>query len=102
MGCGAALREKLTVNAQGRPLDSLSKYHVFLATDLPDIQVELITDGTSKEGPYGAKSIGEVSFVPVAPAICGAVNQALKSEIGHLPLDPDRILSYLSKERNKP
>lgn len=101
MGCGAALREKLTIDAQGRPIDSLSKYHVFLAPDLPDIQVELITDGGSKEGPYGAKSIGEISFVPVAPAVCGAVNQALGSEIGQMPLDPDRILSYLSKERNE-
>ena len=101
MGCGAALREDLTVSEQGKVVDSLSKYHVFLAPDLPDIQVELITDGDSKEGPFGAKSIGEISFVPVVPAICGAVNQALGSEIGQLPLNPDRILRYLSEERNR-
>lgn len=97
MGCGAALREKLTIQPNGHCTDSLSKYHVFLATDLPNIQVELLTDGESSEGPYGAKSIGEISYVPAAAAVCGAVNCALGSELGTLPLDPDRILKYLSE-----
>lgn len=98
MGCGAALREELTVGRDGRCTASLSKYHLFLAPDLPNIQVELIMDGRSSEGPYGAKSIGEVSFVPAAPAVCGAVNDALASELGVLPFTPDRILTYLAKE----
>lgn len=99
MGCGAALREKLVVGPDGRCTNSLSKYHLFLACDLPDIQVRLICDGTSAEGPYGAKSIGEVCYVPVAPAVCSAVNCALGSDLGQLPLDPDCILKYLAKER---
>ena len=99
MGCGAALREKLTVDAKGRCIESLSKYHVFLANDLPDIQVTLLTDGKSQNGPYGAKSIGEVCYVPAAPCVCSAVNDALGSSLGTLPLDPDCILKYLAKER---
>lgn len=99
MGCGAALREKMTVGKDGRCTESLSKYHVFLATDLPDIRVMLLTDGRSQEGPFGAKSIGEVSYVPVAPAVCGAVNDALGSSLGTLPYEPDCILNYLAKER---
>lgn len=101
MGCGAALREKLTIQPNGRCTDSLSKYHVFLAPDLPDIQVELLTDGKSGEGPYGAKSIGEISYVPAAAAVCGAVNCALGSELGRLPLDPDQILKYLSEVKRQ-
>lgn len=99
MGCGAALREKLTIQPNGRCTDSLSKYHLFLANDLPDIQVELITDGLSHEGPYGAKSIGEVAFVPSAPALCSAINRALNADLGTLPFDPDCILKYLAKEK---
>ena len=99
MGCGAALREKLTIDKSGRCTDSLAKYHVFLATDLPNIRVELVEDGKSAQGPFGAKSIGEVSLVPSAPAVCGAVNDALGASLGTLPFDPDCILKHLAKER---
>ena len=99
MGCGAALREKMTMQKDGRCTESLSKYHLFLATDLPNIRVELLQDGRSKEGPFGAKSIGEVCYVPVAPAVCGAVNDALHANLSVLPYDPDCILKYLAEVR---
>ena len=79
--------------------ESLSKYHLFLANDLPNIRVELLQDGRSKEGPFGAKSIGEVCYVPVAPAVCGAVNDALHANLSVLPYDPDCILKYLAEVR---
>ncbi len=101
MGCGAALREKMTIAKNGRCTESLSKYHLFLATDLPDIQVILLSDGRSGEGPFGAKSIGEVCYVPVAPAVCSAVNDALGSSLGTLPFEPDSILKYMAKERGE-
>lgn len=99
MGCGAALREKMVVDRAGRCTESLSKYHLFLATDLPNIRVELLTDGLSSEGPFGAKSIGEVCYVPVAPAISGAVQHALSMPLDALPLDPDNILKALAGRR---
>lgn len=99
MGCGAALREKMTMQKDGRCTESLSKYHLFLANDLPNIRVELLQDGRSKEGPFGAKSIGEVCYVPVAPAVCGAVNDALHANLSVLPYDPDCILKYLAEVR---
>lgn len=101
MGCGAALREKLVVDKHGRCTDSLSKYHLFLAPDLPDIRVWLLEDGKSENGPYGAKSIGEVCYVPVAPAVCSAVSDALNISIDVLPYDPDCILLKLAEERSK-
>ena len=98
MGCGAALREQYTFSPDGRGVGSLSKYHLMNAPDLPEIQVELIQDGRSEEGPFGAKSIGEIGLVPVAAAVCNAVNRALDSDLEILPMDPDRILAYLAKE----
>lgn len=95
MGCGAALHEKMTVDKEGHTTASLSKYHLCLCPDMPNIEVELIQDGRSKEGPYGAKSIGEVAYVPPAAAVCAAVNNALGSNIGMLPMDPPVILKAL-------
>ena len=48
MGCGAALREKMTMQKDGRCTESLSKYHLFLANDLPNIRVELLQDGARR------------------------------------------------------
>ena len=45
--------------------------------------------------PFGAKSIGEVCYVPPAAAVCAAVNQALGSDIGVIPMDPPVILKAL-------
>lgn len=100
MGCGAALREKLTIGKDGRGTSSLSKYHLFLAPDLPDADVLLITDGKSADGPFGAKSIGEICYVPVAATVCSAVNCAIGGGLDVLPFDPDTIVNFLAKERD--
>lgn len=97
MGCGAALTEQLTFSADGRSVNSLSKYHLINAPDLPDIKVELIQDGHSQEGPFGAKSIGEVAMAPVAAVIAGAVNRALDADLQVIPMDPDRVLECIIK-----
>lgn len=99
MGAGGALEEHLRVNAQnGRPIASLKDYHVINAPSAPQIRVELIEDGGT-EGPFGAKSIGEVCHVPVAPSIIGAVNEALGSEICAIPIDPDAIVRLMAERR---
>ena len=97
MGSGAALSEYLSVNAEtGKPVSSLKDYHLINAPSAPPIRVELIEEGGT-DGPFGAKGIGEASHVPVAPAIIGAVNEALKSDMCVLPLNPDTIVSMLSE-----
>lgn len=101
MGCGAALSEHIDVSAKnGRPKASMKDYHVFNAPDLPHIQVELIEDGQT-EGPYGAKSIGEVCYVPVLPTVAAAVNDALNSELSSYPLTPDKIVDLMIERREK-
>ncbi len=95
MGCGAALSEHMETNARsGRTTASMKDYHVANAPDFLDVRVRLIEDGGT-DGPFGAKSIGEVSYVPVAAAIVGAVNDALDSALCHLPITPDRIVNLM-------
>lgn len=97
MGSGGALTEDLRIAENGRCANSLMHYHVINAPSAPEVQVELVEEGNT-DGPFGAKSIGEVCHVPVAAAVCGAVNEALGSDIGHMPMNPDCIMAYLSKE----
>ena len=97
MGAGAALYEEVKIDPRGRATRSLKDYHLINSFEAPEIRVELIEKGGTP-GPFGAKSIGEVCHVPVAPAILGAVNDALGADCAELPLNPDRIVRLL-KER---
>ena len=99
MGSGAALTEHMRPDpSTGRVTSSLKDYHLLNAYDAPNIRVEFIEDGGAK-GPFEAKSIGEVSHVPVAPAVIGAVNDALQSDLCAIPLNPDTIVAEIAKRR---
>ena len=99
MGAGAALLEEVKTRPDGSPMGSLKDYHLINSFEASDVRVEFIEDGGT-EGPYGAKSIGEVAHTPVTAAVVAAVNDALGSEMNLIPLTPDVICAYLS-EREK-
>ncbi len=94
MAMGAVLYEHMGINAQGVPKGSLKDYHVVNAYEAPKVQVELIEAGDT-HGPYNAKSIGEAAIVPAASAFLGAINHALDTELGTIPLIPDNLAQHL-------
>ena len=100
MGAGAALLEHVITKPNGRPMASLKDYHLLNCFEAPDVKVELIEDGET-EGPYGAKSIGEVCHTPVTATVVGAVNDALDSDMNHIPLTPDVICEYLGEKEQE-
>lgn len=100
MGIGFALTEEITVDDRGRiGSNNFSKYHVVNAPDMPNVKVLLIEEG-EEHGPFGAKSVGEICTVPIAPAIINAINHALDIKIHSLPATPEKILQAL-REKNK-
>lgn len=96
MGLGMALTEELAYDDQGRPsARNFDKYHLVNAPDMPEVETILIEEG-EPGGPFGAKSIGEIATVPVAPAVVNAVNRALGTDLTALPLTPARIVAHLT------
>jgi xanthine dehydrogenase molybdenum-binding subunit len=53
-----------------------------------------------RNGPFGAKGIGESSLIPVAPAIANAVFDAVGVRIKDLPIKAEKI--YLALAGAKP
>jgi len=95
MGLGMALSEELAFDAKGRSLTpQLSRYTVFNAPEMPPVRIALIEEGEAS-GPFGAKSIGEIATVPVAPAVINAINHALGTLISTLPALPERIVAAI-------
>ncbi len=95
-GIGNAICEDAKIDPKTGQLliQNLKDYEVANACDMPDYDVLFIEDGDAN-GPFGAKSIGEVVVAPVAPCITAAVNNALDTELRNLPLSPAKILEAL-------
>lgn len=87
MGFGYAMMEKVEIGKRVvKPISSdLLHYKLPLSMDMPRTHV-YIAKGYEPTGPFGAKSVGELSTVPVAPAIANAISNALGIKISALPL----------------
>ena len=97
-GIGSALCEEVTIDPDGgNPTGGFKNYHLVNAVDMPPVRV-LLVEHDGDDGPYGAKSVGEVAVVPTAAAIVNAVNRALGTAIATLPLTPERIVAALAED----
>jgi len=87
MGVGYAMMEQIEIDPRARkPISTdLLHYKLPLATDLPRTHVH-IADSHEPTGPLGAKSVGELSVVAVAPAIVNAIVNACGTPITRLPV----------------
>jgi len=93
-GIGYALGEKM-VYQNGRLMNgNFLDYKIPTAKDVPPIQ-PVIVETDEKDGPFGAKGIGEPGLVPTAPAIANAIYDAIGVRIKDLPITPEKILAAL-------
>jgi putative selenate reductase molybdopterin-binding subunit len=94
---GFALSEEMLYDRDGNPLNpSLSDYHIPKATEIPVMDVIFVqTDEPS--GPFGAKSVAEISIDGVAPAMASAIHDATTVWMRELPYTPERVKRALEK-----
>ncbi len=99
-GIGYVFCEEIKIDRQsGRVTNAdLQRYHVARACDMPNFDIYFI-EQPDEYGPFGAKSVGEACFVPTAPALIAAVNDALGTELSMLPLDPTCILNAIKEKK---
>jgi len=99
MGLGYALSERM-VFRDGRLMNAnFLDYKMLTAKDIPPVEA-VIVETDEKDGPFGAKGIGEPGLVPTAPAIANAIYDAVGVRIKDLPITPEKILKAL-KEKEK-
>ncbi len=77
--------------------DQLSTYLIPGILDVPDEVEGLILEYPDPRGPYGARGMGEMPFLPFAPALTAAVRQATGVWFDEFPLIPERVLRGLGK-----
>lgn len=92
---GFARSEETVHNDQGRVLNArFGDYHIFKANELPVMDV-IFVETNDPSGPFGAKSISELTIDGVAPALVNAVHNAAGIWVRELPLKPERVWQAL-------
>lgn len=77
--------------------EQLSTYLIPTVLDIPEQVKSLILEYADPIGPYGARGMGEMPYLPLAPAVIAAVHDATGVWFHEFPLTPDRVLRGLGK-----
>jgi CO/xanthine dehydrogenase Mo-binding subunit len=94
---GYALFEDAKIEDGFLKTTNLSTYLIPSIKDVGVIEAVPVED-FEEAGPLGAKGIGEIGFIPVAPAIANAVYNAVGVRPLTLPMTPERVY-WLIKRR---
>ncbi|MBN1305398.1 MAG: xanthine dehydrogenase family protein [Anaerolineales bacterium] len=77
--------------------DKLSTYLLPTILDIPDQVDSVILEIPDPNGPWGARGMGELPFLPLAPAIAAAIHDAAGIWINEFPFTPERVLRALGR-----
>ncbi len=94
---GMALTEEMRYDEKGQPLnDSLARYRIPRAARMPALDV-IFVETHEASGPFGAKSVSEISVDGVGPALASAIHNAVGVWLHEMPFTPERVKAALGK-----
>ncbi|WP_378147169.1 molybdopterin-dependent oxidoreductase [Cnuibacter sp. UC19_7] len=91
---GTALYEEMLLDEGAVTNPVFRGYHLPQMADVPDTEV-IFADTADTVGPFGAKSMSEAPYNPVAPALANAVRDAVGVRPHELPMSRDRVWRML-------
>ncbi len=90
---GALMEQQLSDPVSGRLITpALTDYHVPVHADIGDIRAAFVNEAEPDAHPVGAKGLGEIASVGVAPAVANAVFHATGRRVRDLPITPEKLL----------
>lgn len=100
-GIGQAMFEEIAYDNGQIINPNLVDYVLPSLGDMPDVIDPIAIEIPHKNGPFGAKGIGESALIPVAPAIANAIYDAVGVRIKDLPIKAEKIYLALEELRVK-
>jgi len=99
-GLGYGATERIVIGDNGKMFNTaFADYHIPTSTDVPNMSVEFETS-VFPDHPFGAKGVGELPMLSVAPAYLRAVEQAVGKirpvKLRSIPFVPENVLDVLS------
>ena len=98
-GIGQAIFEEIAYDNGQLINPNLVDYVLPSLGDMPAVIDPICIETPDRNGPFGAKGIGESALIPVAPAIANAIYDAVGVRIKDLPIKAEKIYLGLL-ERN--
>jgi len=96
LALGMLLTEEMLFDKDGQPLNpNFGTYIIPRAATMPATDV-IFVQTNEPSGPFGAKSVSEISIDGVAPAIASAIHDATGMWMRELPYTPKRVTLALA------
>ena len=89
---GWALLENFVTTNGFVKSDTLSTYLVPTSLDIPLTVKCILIEKPDPVGPFGVRGVGEVPFIPLAPAIITALKDAIGTWFNHIPIKPEEVI----------
>jgi xanthine dehydrogenase molybdenum-binding subunit len=96
MGLGMAIQENFVMKDGCVVTDSLYKCRLPTIDQTPEVITMFVEDET-KDGPYGAKGVGELASIPTAPAVVNGIYKATGIRCYSLPAEKKWLKAELEK-----
>ncbi|HEY7112351.1 MAG TPA: molybdopterin cofactor-binding domain-containing protein, partial [Thermoanaerobaculia bacterium] len=107
MGLGEAMMEEMAYRTDANAnvvhkFPSILEYKSPTTKEMPDVETFLVED-PDRNGPFGAKEVGQGPLLPIPPAVANAVYDAVGARIDEIPVTPEKIHRALKdKAQGKP
>ena len=97
MGMGQVLSEEMRYGRNGHLMNTdLLDYKIPSVHEMPEV-IPIIVESNDPEGPFGAKEAGEGPLLPILPAVCNAVYDAIGIRTNELPMTPERVYKMIER-----
>jgi CO/xanthine dehydrogenase Mo-binding subunit len=100
-GIGQAMFEEIAYDNGQLINPNLVDYVLPSLGDMPPVIDSICVEVPDRNGPFGAKGIGESALIPVAPAIANAIYDAVGVRIKDLPIKAEKIYLALEDQKGK-
>jgi xanthine dehydrogenase molybdenum-binding subunit len=100
MGLGMALQEDFVMKDGYVMTDTLNKCRLPTIDQTPEV-ISFFIEHETKDGPYGAKGVGELASIPTTPAIINAIYNATGVRCYNLPADKKWLKAAFDGNQDK-
>jgi CO/xanthine dehydrogenase Mo-binding subunit len=100
MGIGSTLLEEVITDNGVMLNPQFADYKIPTTLDCPDLEnyKSAIIETAHRDGPWGAKGVGEGTMVCSAPAIANAIYDAIGIRFHDIPITPEKVLRALKEK----
>ena len=95
MGLGMAIQENFVMKDGYVVTDTLKKANLPTIDQTPEV-ISFFVEEETKDGPYGAKGVGELASIPTTPAVINAIYKATGVRCYNLPADKKWLKAQMS------